>query len=138
MPNLDLDRLRLAAGALTTSTPTAGPVPPSTRPPRHKPGARFLRGPIPWDWLSAAATGRGKGLHVAVVLWHLAGLQRRRVVKWEPSKAEAFGVGRHVAYRALRQLERRGLVRLCTRRGAAPEVTILEAPEPPRPPPERS
>jgi hypothetical protein len=42
-------------------------VQPPTKPPRHRPGERFLRGPIPWPWLDAAARPRsGRGpMHVA-------------------------------------------------------------------------
>jgi hypothetical protein len=44
------------------------PVPPpaaglTRRPPRHRRGERFLKGPIPWPWISAAAALPGKALH---------------------------------------------------------------------------
>ena len=34
----------------------------SKKPPRHRPGEKFLRGPIPWTWLQQAARLRGSAL----------------------------------------------------------------------------
>lgn len=57
---------------------------------RHKPGEKFLKGPIPIDLLEMAANGPEKALHVALVIWFLAGMNRK--VRWV-SSAVPFIVG---------------------------------------------
>ena len=79
---------------------------PAKRQPRHRAGDKFLRGPIPLAWLALAAKQPGKALAVALVLWFLAGVQKHKAVKWEPSTAELFGMSRHVAYRGQKALEK--------------------------------
>ena len=37
---------------------------------------KFLKGPIPWQWLEVAANLPGKSLHVAIVIWHLSALNK--------------------------------------------------------------
>lgn len=125
---LDLDRLRLKDQA---------PVAPSkaAKPPRHGKGETFLRGPVPWGWLTTAANLPGKTLHVALVLWQLAGMKGGSTVRWRPAHAEQFGLGRHVVYRGLKALSEAGLVTTEWKRGAAPVVTILPAPNAARGPP---
>jgi hypothetical protein len=41
--------------------------------PRHRPGEKFLRGPIPWKWLIRAGRLPGKALQVGLLLWQAAG-----------------------------------------------------------------
>lgn len=120
MDPFDPERLKLPAGAV-------GQAKQSNRLPRHKAGERFLRGPIPWPWLEAAGRLPGKAMHVAIVLWLLAGINRGRPVKWEPATAATLGVGRHAAYRGLAALERAGLVGVDRRIGRCPVVTIVAA-----------
>lgn len=88
-------------------------------------GHRFLKGPIPWPWLVAAANLRGRTLHVAVVLWFLAGLTRSTTVKLGGRQLAELGVDRHAKYRALRALERAGLVRVKRSPGQNPLVTLF-------------
>ena len=88
---------------------------------------RFLKGPVPLEWLIEAAKLPGKSLHVGVVLWFLSGLKKSREVTFAPSRRREFGIGRHASYRALKCLEMAGLVRLKRKRGRAPLVTIVEA-----------
>lgn len=98
------------------------------RAPRHKSGERFLRGPIPMDWLCAAsaASGQGGGLKVAIALWYLSGLNRQaKTVKLSGAVLRALGVQRHAAYRGLEVLERAGLVSVERRQGQSPIVTLL-------------
>lgn len=108
-----------------------GPIPSHardgvSRPPRHDRGQRFLKGPIPLGWLSAAGRQPGKALHVANVLWFIAGLTRTKEVKLATASLAEFGVNRHAGYRGLAALEQAGLVAVRRHRGRQPIVTLLE------------
>ena len=117
MDPFDPERLKLPPGAV-------GNAKPSNRLPRHKAGEKFLRGPIPWPWLETAGRLPGKTLHVAMVLWLLAGIARRRTVRWAPAIAATLGIGRHAAYRGLAALEAAGLITVDRRNGRCPVVTV--------------
>src|SRR5262245_470210 len=39
---------------------------PQRRPPRHRPGDAFIKGPIPYAWISSACRLPGVGLQVAI------------------------------------------------------------------------
>ena len=88
-------------------------------------GKLFLKGPVPIEWLSASGRRPGKAMHVAVVIWFLSGLKRRKRVKLEPSKLRLFGITPQSANRGLKQLESVGLISVERKRGRAPWVTIL-------------
>ena len=112
----------------TLSLPSQSVTPKRDKAPRHKPGERFLLGPIPWDWLCAAskAAGRGSGFQVAVALWHLSGLNHKaKTVKLSGSMLREMGIKRHAAYRALETLEAACLVRVERHDGLSPTVTLL-------------
>ena len=81
-------------------------------------------GPIPLEWITKAAGGEGKTLHVAMALWFLAGLKRSRKVALSQSKLKLFGVSRQASYRALSRLEGAGLVSVVRHPGRSPIVTI--------------
>lgn len=115
----DLERFR-ATSAMPDQTPTP------CRPNRHQRG-KFLKGPIPWDWLTKAVSIRGKALAVSLVLWREVGCQKSNTVKLKPSALKAFGVSRTTAYVALTRLEQAGLISVERHRGRAPRVTILDS-----------
>ena len=46
------------------------------RPPRHKPGEKFLKGPVPWQWVEAASRLPGKALAVGLAAWREAGCRK--------------------------------------------------------------
>ena len=94
------------------------------KPPRHKTGERFLKGPIPWDWLSNAFRLTGKAPHVAMALWFLAGLQKSRTVALSGAVLLELGVKRHAGYRGLAALEKAGLATVHRHPGRSPRVTI--------------
>src|SRR5438552_183520 len=81
---------------------------PESRLPRHRPGERFLQGPIPMTWLSAAMRLPGKALHVAVAIWQRAGMKRNATIKLNLSRLD--GVTHSAASRGLDALERARLV----------------------------
>lgn len=112
----DVDSIRL---------PTSPATPPAVRKPRFRQGEKFLRGPIPWPWLSKAARLPGQALQVGLVLWHLDGFKKTGVVDLSRVPLEDFGVSRQAAYRGLKALEDADLVTAGRRRGRKTRVTIL-------------
>ena len=91
---------------------------------KNKRSERFLRGPIPWNWLGSAAALGGKSLAVAVAIAHLKGLRQSLTFRLEPARLRELGVSRQSAYRALNQLEKAGLISVVRSAGAAPTVTV--------------
>jgi hypothetical protein len=118
---VDLEKLRIdnkRLGGETKGTP----------PPRHKPGEKFLRGPIPWSWLAAAGALPGKCLHVAVAMWFEVGLRRGETgtIKLSPKRLRELGSGRYSTYRALAVMEKARLIAVHKTSGRAPIVDILD------------
>ncbi len=99
-----------------------------SKPPRPKHKEKFLRGPIPLNWLSHAATLPGRSLHVAIAVWFMAGLKNARIVPMSNITALQFGLDRNAKYRALEWLESADLISVQRKAGCAPVVTILEPP----------
>lgn len=97
--------------------------------PRHAPGQRFLKGPIPWSWLVQAARLPGKTLQVAIAAWHEAQLKRSSEATLSRAVAKELGVGRDAMRQALTRLQAAGLIHLDTRVGRSPRVTILNLTE---------
>lgn len=86
----------------------------------------FVRGPLPWAWVTACARLPGRALHVGLALWLESGLSRSWIVKLRPKHLRALGVDRHAARRALVLLEAALLVRVVRMPGRAPVVEILK------------
>ena len=93
---------------------------------RKRKQGKFLKGPIPLDWLQGAGQLPGKALHVGIVLQFLSGVKRSSEVQFSYSLAEEFGVKRHSAYRALKALEQRGLIKIRRGIGKNPIVRLAE------------
>jgi hypothetical protein len=119
----DPTNLRLNGTVFAPQEPV--PIPPK-RPPRHRPGQWFLRGPVPWTWLEAAARLPGKALPLGLCLWREVGRHRCRTVRL-CLRNLTMGIDRHTARRALRALESAGLVAVARKPGRGVEVTLLEA-----------
>jgi hypothetical protein len=118
-PHLDPNQFRLPESM-------TAPIPPSSRPPRHRPGEKFLKGPIPWAWLDSAGRLPGKALAVGLLLWKRAGVARKRTIRLCLANSRALGLNRDSARRGIRALERANLVEVRRRPGQALDVTILE------------
>jgi len=88
---------------------------------------RFVKGPIPWTWLSKAAHLPRAALVVALAIWFLRGLTKagKGGIKLRPSLLNELGLDRKAGYRGLKALETAGLVSVERRRGASPKVTVL-------------
>ena len=87
---------------------------------------KFVRGPIPLDWLTRASKLPGRAISTGIVLWFLSGVKKSNTVVLQGSLLRSFGVKRHAGYRALQALEGASLVSVVRRSGKSPEVTILE------------
>ena len=119
--DLDLNRFRLRPGdKLAAAKPRHG----HRRLPRHKAGVWFFKGPIPGEWLAAAAALPGRSLHVALAVWHEAQLAKADTARLTHSAAARFGVSRDAVRRSLVRLEAAGLVTVERRLGCSPVVTI--------------
>ena len=118
MPPIELARLRLPLRALDRR---------ALRPPRHKAGGHFLKGPVPLDWLQRAARLPGKSLHAGIALWYAAGLLKSASVPLSNIVGLGFGIDRNAKYRALDWLEAAGLIKVDRKLGRAPIVTLLNS-----------
>ena len=130
MPDLDpwdLDRLLLPAER------TGEPMP-RKQLPRHRPGEAFLRGPIPFAWISAACRLPGIGLHVALSLRFLRDRFRRgRDRRWTlDCLSQGLQVSQASVRRGLRVGEGAGLFSISRKPGCkilVADVTIFEVPD---------
>jgi len=68
----------------------------------------------------------GRALAVGLMLWLLRGITGRRTVQFCLARATANGIPATTARRAIRALERAGLVAVVRRPGRGLEVTLLE------------
>lgn len=116
----DPEQFRQGPELITAARPTRT----ARRPPADD--VRYLRGPIPLPWLTAAGRLPTRALQVAVALAFLAGVERTRVaLKVSPKLLTEFGLNRFARYRALKDLERAGLITVVTRApGRCPVVTL--------------
>ncbi len=118
----DVDALRVPGPDLAALRDAA-----HGRPPRHRPGDRFLRGPVPWDWLRRAAALPGKALAAGLLLWLEAGCARSRTVRFSKARSADLGCHPHTVRRGLRQLEGARLVSVERLAGRSVNVTLLDA-----------
>ncbi len=104
-------------------------VRPSSRRPQRIIQGKFLRGPIPWDWLAAAGRLPGRALHVGLVLWFWAGRTNAMTVSVSLTAiAKELAFDRSSASRALSALAHAGLVSVVHAAGRKVDVIILDAP----------
>ena len=89
---------------------------------------RFLKGPIPLDWLQTAADCRGKAMVVAMLLWYRRGVTGSLEVNVGRELRRKFSVSPSTFRRALADLERRGLLTVQRGVGRSPCITILDPP----------
>jgi hypothetical protein len=98
------------------------------KPPRHRQGEKFLRGPIPWNWLQQAARLRGSALPAALLVWFEAGCRQSRTVPLCLTRAAEFQLSPDTMRRGLRRLEAAKLVSIRRPPGRGLLITILDAP----------
>ena len=88
------------------------------------PVKRFIKGPIPLDWISWANALPGKAGAVGLALWFLVGLKASRAVKLTGEIQQIASCERKAVYAALASLEAARLISVERRPGARPTVTI--------------
>ncbi len=97
--------------------------------PKHEPRGKFVRGPVPCDWLKAALALGGKAGNLAWALWWLAGIEGRNPVRLTVRVLQEFKIAPNTARRLLVEFERAGLVEVDRKRGRGPDVTLSEPPD---------
>jgi hypothetical protein len=115
-------------GRWEMSVDPAAPPTSTKEQPRPRRSGRFLKGPVPWPWLALAMALPGKALAVGVMLWKEAGCEGKRTVHFCLARATAIGIPTTTARRAVRALERAGLVGVRRKPGRGLDVTILDGP----------
>jgi hypothetical protein len=118
----DLDRLRLPAervGSLETRR----------RPPRHRPGDPFIKGPIPHAWIPSACRLPGAGLPVAMAYRFLC-CRFRRSNRWGlDAIANGLRITSRSARRGLHSAELAGLLAVEREPGCKLAVSVLDCPK---------
>jgi hypothetical protein len=87
---------------------------------------RFIKGPIPFSWISRAACLSSSALKIGLILWYLAGLNKSETVKLSNRYLTEFGIHRAGKYRGLQALQLAGLISVSNQIGRSPLVTILK------------
>jgi hypothetical protein len=119
----DLDRLRLPAELI-------GDVSARRRPPRHRSGDPFIKGPIPYAWIASACRLPGSGLRVAMACRFLCG-RYRGPNRWGlDAIAKGLRVSMRSARRGLNAAELAGLLAVGREPGCKLAVSVLDLPEP--------
>jgi hypothetical protein len=90
-------------------------------------GGRFLKGPIPWSWITAAAALPGQALLVGLCVWRLVGATKSDTLSFGSSDLKPLGIDRATKSRALSALEQAGLIEVAHQPGRFPKVTVLRA-----------
>jgi hypothetical protein len=90
-----------------------------------KPTALFLKGPVPLDWISAAAKLPGKALAVGIALWWLGGMSKGGEVKVTKTALNALNVSRDAYYDGLKRLEEANLITIIREPGKKAHVHIV-------------
>src|SRR5262249_34921757 len=122
----DLDRLRLPAGMVRNPETRS-------RPPRHRPGEPFIKGPIPYTWIASACRLPGVGLRVAMSYRFYRGRFRfeRRGLRWGlPQVANGLTISLRSARRGLHAAELAGLLSVSREPGCKVVVSVSDLPEP--------
>lgn len=96
----------------------------SNKLPRHSDGDRFVKGPIPLDWIKAASRCGHRAEAVALLVWYAAGVQRANPCKLTPKVLAELHVHPRTARRILERFVHAGLAVVKFHRGRSPLVTI--------------
>jgi hypothetical protein len=99
---------------------------------KSRQAGRFLRGPVPWEWVILAGGLPSQALIVGLCLWRLAGATQSPTVTLGNAELEPFGIDRATKCRALTALERAGLITVARKPGRFPTVTLPVPAQPKR------
>ena len=87
---------------------------------------KFLKGPIPLDWLTAAARLPGKAINVGIALWWLAGMSKTGALKLTRQSQLALNISKDAERDGLRRLRQAGLIELTAQPGQRHIVRIIK------------
>jgi hypothetical protein len=119
----DLDRLRLP-------TERVGILETRRRPPRHRPGDPFIKGPVPHAWIASACRLPGAGLRVAMASRFLC-RRFRSENRWGlDAIADGLRISARSARRGFNAAELAGLLAVEREPGCKLAVSVLDLPEP--------
>lgn len=93
-----------------------------------KPSVKFIKGPIPFDWLRSANALPGKAGQVGIALWFLSGVKQSKIVKVTSEAETLAGCVRQTFAKGLSELEGAGLISVTRNPGQKPTVEILQTP----------
>jgi hypothetical protein len=91
---------------------------------------RFLKGPIPFTHLTAAAKLPGQALNVLLVTYHQTALTGKEWVTLPKGLLSDFGVSRDAKARALGHLQAIGVVTVQNEKGKPARVRLQESSTP--------
>ncbi len=119
----DLDQLRLPADRV-------GNPKSSRRPPRHRPGDPFIKGPIPYGWIASACRLPAAGLRVAMACRFLC-CRFRVGNRWGlDAIAKGLRISGPSTRRGLHSAELAGLLAVEREPGCKLAVSVLDLPDP--------
>jgi len=85
----------------------------------------FIKGPIPMDWISAAAKLPGKAIHVALALYWMGGMNPQKRFKITRRALDLFNVSDDAYRDALLRMEAANLIRVSRSPGQRAQVEIV-------------
>lgn len=96
----------------------------------HRIYERFVRGPVPLDWICAAESLGGSALFVGMALWHYAGMNPTLTFRagWKDLSLNRVSVS--TVKRALVLLEKAGMIRVQRRSGKKNVIEIVDKARP--------
>jgi DNA-binding transcriptional ArsR family regulator len=86
---------------------------------------KFIAGPIDVSWVCQASRLGIKALLVGLALWHLKGLRRDKSFLVSNLMLQEWGIQPDAKRRALRKLEKAGLITVERRGKRSPRVTLV-------------
>ena len=119
MAGLDLDKLRHNDSEITARQNKIK----GTN--RHIHYNKFIKGPIPLEWVKKSAKLLVKVMNIILILWYLKGLTKEDTIKMTGKLLDDFSVSRQAMYRCLENLENAGLISVKTHIGRCTEVKII-------------
>jgi DNA-binding transcriptional ArsR family regulator len=106
---------------------TVAGLPVGTRPGRRPKPVRgkFIAGPVDVAWVCEASHLGVKALLVGLSLWHIRGLRKSNTFIVSNLMVRGWGIEPDAKSRALRALEKAGLVTIARRGKRSPRVTLV-------------
>ena len=88
-------------------------------------GNKFIKGPIPFNWIIKAGKLPGKTLHLAIQMWFLVGVLKNKTIRVNLSKiSRELRISRMTLIKSMKALENAGLITVQRIPGQKSIVTI--------------